>query len=392
MWAEIAEDLHNGEDVVKRVYRAIDVYFDVLKSGVFEGYSHDGFIKYGTPDGKMLEALVNNCYFFSTAKTRSQLVTLTQGLINPANGQLRNFSEFKNFAEGVIDSHITYWLKAEYNLAINCAQMSSKWVDIQREKDLFPQLKFDAVLDERTTNQCRRFDGKVFNVDDPIWNTIFPPNHWGCRSTVRKVKGLKSDNAADIDTSSVKNGFRSNLAKDGMPWPKDSAYYKTDSHEKIENETGNASFEYVHREKRNGLVFKSGMAAKKQLTEANLHEYNVRMEAADALAHHLNETFFVMPEMETKDSRHSVYFTNLPFANKTPDLKGLEYWDVANVNIAPAKKTLKHAFSKFKEQVKNIAIVVTNTDEDNFRKILAKIKKKKPAGKLVVIYQNEVRE
>jgi SPP1 gp7 family putative phage head morphogenesis protein len=371
-------------------YRAIDKYFETFINGVFEGYGNDGFIEYGRPDGKMLEALINNCYFFSEAKTRSQLETLSHGLFNPSNRQIRSYKEFKEFATTVIANHVDSWLKAEYNLAINCAQMSSKWVEIQRDKALFPQLEFDAMIDGRTTSQCRHFHGKVFDVDDPIWNTIYPPNHWGCRSTVRKVRGRKTDSSADINIDSIQEGFRTNMAKDGMPWPKNSAYYKTDSYEQIESEKGNAAFKLVDRPEKKGVVFESQMAAKPQKSAANMHEYKVRMEAADALAHHYGETFFVMPEMEANDARHGLYFPNLPYANKTPDLKSKEYWDVANIDKKLSKKTLDHIFGKYGKQVDNVAIVITNMQEKDFEKVYSKIKRKTAKGGLAVIYNGKV--
>jgi len=43
-------------------------------------------------------------------------------------------------------------------------------------------LEYSAILDSRTTEICERLDGKIYKVDDPIWNRISPPNHFNCRS------------------------------------------------------------------------------------------------------------------------------------------------------------------------------------------------------------------
>lgn len=43
---------------------------------------------------------------------------------------------------------------------------------------------YDGVGDDRQTSICKELDGKVYLLDDPIWNNIYPPNHYQCRSGV----------------------------------------------------------------------------------------------------------------------------------------------------------------------------------------------------------------
>ena len=44
--------------------------------------------------------------------------------------------------------------------------------------------EYSAVMDDRTTDFCREWNGKVLNADDPIFASINPPNHYGCRSVL----------------------------------------------------------------------------------------------------------------------------------------------------------------------------------------------------------------
>jgi SPP1 gp7 family putative phage head morphogenesis protein len=66
-----------------------------------------------------------------------------------------------------------------YNVGTYREQMSAK--------EEFPYLMYDAVGDEDTTEICRRLDGKIYLATDPIWNDIYPGNHYQCRSWVISV-------------------------------------------------------------------------------------------------------------------------------------------------------------------------------------------------------------
>lgn len=51
----------------------------------------------------------------------------------------------------------------------------------------FPYWEYVAVLDPSTRHTHREMHGKVFRADDPAWNTIYPPNGFGCRCRVRAL-------------------------------------------------------------------------------------------------------------------------------------------------------------------------------------------------------------
>ncbi|MCE1160875.1 MAG: phage head morphogenesis protein [Burkholderiales bacterium] len=77
--------------------------------------------------------------------------------------------------------------KVIYQTNMRSARMAALWQQIQTNKDVAPYLEYVSVLDGRTTKNCKAWDDLVLPVDDVFWMTHYPPNHWGCRATVRQL-------------------------------------------------------------------------------------------------------------------------------------------------------------------------------------------------------------
>jgi SPP1 gp7 family putative phage head morphogenesis protein len=50
--------------------------------------------------------------------------------------------------------------------------------------EAFPLLAFDVTLDEQTSGICAPLAEKAYPREHPIWATMYPPNHFNCRTTV----------------------------------------------------------------------------------------------------------------------------------------------------------------------------------------------------------------
>lgn len=61
---------------------------------------------------------------------------------------------------------------------------AGRWEQIQRVKARRPWLRYVAVQDERTRKSHKGWHGTILAVDDPWWDTHYPPNGWRCRCTV----------------------------------------------------------------------------------------------------------------------------------------------------------------------------------------------------------------
>lgn len=50
--------------------------------------------------------------------------------------------------------------------------------------EILSAYQYSAILDGRTTDFCRSWDGFIALISDPIWDTIWAPNHFNCRSLI----------------------------------------------------------------------------------------------------------------------------------------------------------------------------------------------------------------
>lgn len=196
-----------------------------LWGGVVQGYAKSmQTADYDTPHYTMLAMLQKNVWQFSGAQNYQQLRQLTNALIND-DGTMRSKQEFLTAAAKITAEYNKY-LGAEYDLAVNGAIMAGKWVDIEQQKYTFPLLQFDAVIDSQTTDLCRNLHNTILPAGHAFWNRFYPPNHWGCRSTVRQLTTGAITAPDKIPSADIPPMFQTNLGKQGLLFPQDHPYYQ----------------------------------------------------------------------------------------------------------------------------------------------------------------------
>lgn len=94
---------------------------------------------------------------------------------------------------------------------------------IDSAKETHEYLRFDAIHDDRTTEECLALNGTILPVDDSFWDTHRPPIHFNCRSILTPLRledaekeGI-SDKAPDVDPD---DGF-GERSRDWSPDAKD---------------------------------------------------------------------------------------------------------------------------------------------------------------------------
>lgn len=201
--------MHNGKlkpadlhaDLIQKTYNE-------LEKGASEGYGKN-WGQISPENTKTVQQLKQNIYKFSGAKAYHQLAEMNSLLVDE-KGKIRSFSEFKRKVDAVHEKYNRNYLQAEYNTAKRSAQASRQWKEFEANKDLFPNLKYMTVGDERVRHDHTKLHGIIKPVNDPFWNTYYPPNGWQCRCYVKPT----TEGETKINTEVIPDkGFGINVGK-----------------------------------------------------------------------------------------------------------------------------------------------------------------------------------
>lgn len=148
-----------------------------------------------------------------TAKFREQKfwvkkltdLELTKKVKSSIQNSLKNGSTFEQWKKSVDLKGLADWyLETVFRTNMTTAYSSGRYEQQVEMASAFKYWLYDAVMDNRTSLICSELDGRIYRSDNPIWNTIYPPLHHGCRSDVIAL----SDNdirIMNIKKSSIDN-------------------------------------------------------------------------------------------------------------------------------------------------------------------------------------------
>lgn len=202
-------------------------YFQRFKDRAEAGYGKPFSQPDDMQEWEVFQKMQKNLAEFAAFKQNALTEELKSKLTGP-DGQRVSRAVFDHKARQVIRRH-TQWLKTELQATEAAASSVESWREIQSRKWLYPNLRYETVGDERVRDEHRVLDGAVWPVDDPFWDTWFPPNGWNCRCIV-----LQTDqelNPLESGKPPAK-GFRHNPGKTGKVFESDHPYYKTDTETK----------------------------------------------------------------------------------------------------------------------------------------------------------------
>lgn len=229
------------DDLIKRIFKGditknelpeplYHAIAERLRDGLYKGFGSTLKQSFGTGDAELLAELRENIYMFSAAKTFQQVNEMTEKLIDN-DGEIRPFSEFKKDAGEIFDTYNKDYLETEYNTAIGQGQIAVKWDAIEKQKDILPYLQYSAIGD--ACDICAPLDGLCAHVDDPIWNTVMPLNHFNCHCLVEQLDKKEGEQSVTPDAEEVagraegkmQDVFKMNAGKDRIVFSPDHPYF-----------------------------------------------------------------------------------------------------------------------------------------------------------------------
>lgn len=210
------------------LYFAIANY---LKSGLYEGFG-GSLVDFSGRDLELLTELRTNIYMFSAAKTYQQTLDQKTLLFND-DGTLRTKRDFTQNALRNYDKWNEQWGLTERNTAVGQAQMAVKWDEIERNKDILPYLRYVTVGDDLVSDICSPLNGIVAKVDDPIWSSVSPLNHFNCRCLLLQEDKYSANlspinekkEAYEATLSKMQNEFKMNSGKNGYIFSPEHPYF-----------------------------------------------------------------------------------------------------------------------------------------------------------------------
>lgn len=213
-WARITQEMHDGKHNGLMDAELFELTRDQLMSGLREGF---GKIEDYEPDAiqyNLLKSLNENVTYFSAFKTAHQMRE-ANSLLFESDGSKRSYSKFQADILKLNDKYNKTYLKAEYNTTLSGGQAADKWVDIQKDKAIFPFLKYVTVGDANVRVEHQLLDGIIKAVDDPFWKKYYPPNDWQCRCTVQRLRNGSITNTEKLNLPSLKDQFDNNIGEVG---------------------------------------------------------------------------------------------------------------------------------------------------------------------------------
>ena len=222
-----------SEKLVKNVFDGIitpvllptelfEFTFFALSTIVAKTFGLPTDFKKGTFSFNRSTQMKNNLSIFSGAKTFQNIVELSSNVI--VGGQVLPFNEFKKIGLSINKRYNKNWLETEQQASFRQSESVDSWKEVNEDIKTFPFLQYSTVKDSRVRPDHQEVDGVIRHVDDPFWNTWFPPNDWNCRCIVTQLEDATvTKGTLPVNDSPI---FGTNVGKNGLIFPKKHPYFE----------------------------------------------------------------------------------------------------------------------------------------------------------------------
>ncbi len=215
---------NDGTITTKTKKELFKSHYEPLKMAVNEGFG-GAKIEYGTPNYEFLKQLQTNTAVFSIFKSHASQKEMA-ALLKDQSGNRREKQDFIIEAKKVDATYRTRYLDVEYDTATRTARMASQWAKFEKNKRLYPNLKYILTKAAKPDEKHLQYVGIIRPVGDSFWNAHYPPNRWRCQCGVESTDAEATDVPANLPP--VPAEFAFNAGKTGQIFDlKNSEYIKS---------------------------------------------------------------------------------------------------------------------------------------------------------------------
>ncbi|MCO5230156.1 MAG: DUF935 family protein [Chitinophagales bacterium] len=380
---QVAKQMHEGKLKPQDLnVKMIQTTYDELNDAAHQGYGKDWISFPSDGKGTLPNELKKNLYMFSGAKTYSQLKELND-LLYDKNGKLRPYNQYEVLARKINRKYNKNWLQAEWQTAKTAAQMAQKWEQIQATKDLFPNLEFRTVGDDRVRPAHKKLDGIIKPIDDEFWSTHYPPLDWRCRCDAVPTA---ADPKGEIPEDMQEPKFVGNVGVDGEIFQSNHNFFRLirsdeNAGRNMELMKLNAPYEVVYKSKNDKKVYRSIFYDKS--------DYSQNLESAIKIADNLNIDVRIRPHLDTNIAtgrKNPEYFINHYVSDLKIKFKKDNYNGITNAFKSARLQKVESIVFDFTHTFKTLNITEVN------RLILSNINEKrgKQFKEVIFIYKDNV--
>lgn len=153
---------------------------------------------------------------FETAHKITQSTARFSGFKSAWQTALLRKAENLQTAQDINQRYNVNYLRTEYVHTVRGSSAAKNWARFEKDKDLYPNLEYVPSVAAEPRNEHKRLYGIVKPVDDVFWDTWLPPNDWGCKCSVRQVRGTGTGKKMPEDIKYPPNTMRNNPGKTGQ--------------------------------------------------------------------------------------------------------------------------------------------------------------------------------
>lgn len=168
----------------KPILNLIEKTTEYLSKGIERG------IEISQPSELMVNKLRESAGVFSGFKTFHEMNEASNMLLD-ADGNIKPFERYLKDVQTINDTYNRNYLRTEYDFTVASSEMAARWEDLSNDSDGRYLLQYRTMEDNKVRENHQRLNGITLPSSDSFWDEYYPPNGWGCRCTVVKVRAKK---------------------------------------------------------------------------------------------------------------------------------------------------------------------------------------------------------